>query len=212
MFRRGLIDKRRVKVFDSQLGHLSSDTIEAVSNKVLDRAEGLTTGQLQARLAREVMEADPKGADVGYEKGLADRRMTTYANPDGTANQGVYSIAPEEAAAVSRKVNRLALALKHDSEPQTSTSSEPTFSSASCWGVTRASAPIVVLSISMLMLPPSPNCRMPLVNWQVMARSLPTLLARSPQTRPELLGNSPLPTMTATSSPPTSLRDAPPPP
>lgn len=94
-FRRGLIDIRRVKVFDSQLGHLSSDTIEAVSEKVLDRAEGLTTGQLQARLAREVMETDPEGADVGYYEGLADRRMTTYANPDGTANQGVHSIAPD---------------------------------------------------------------------------------------------------------------------
>ena len=118
-FRRGLIDMRRVKIFDSQLGHLSSDTIEAVSEKVLDRAEGLTTGQLRARLAREVMEIDPKGAEVGYEEGLADRRLATYANPDGTANQGVHSIAPYDAAAVSRKVNRLALALKSDSEPRT---------------------------------------------------------------------------------------------
>ncbi|MFV1960329.1 MAG: DUF222 domain-containing protein [Acidimicrobiia bacterium] len=118
-FRRGLIDMRRVKVFDSQLGHLSSDTIEAVSEKVLDRAEGLTTGQLQARLARGVMETDPKGADVGYEEGLADRRLATYANPDGTANQCVYSIAPDDAAAVSRRVNRLALALKNDTEPRT---------------------------------------------------------------------------------------------
>ena len=117
--RQGLIDIRRVKVFDRQLGHLSSDTIEAVSKKVLDRAEGLTTGQLQARLTREVMETDPEGADVGYCEGLADRRLTTYANPDGTANQGVYSIAPEQAAAVSRKVNRLARALKRDSEPRT---------------------------------------------------------------------------------------------
>ncbi len=110
---------RRVKVCDSQLGHLSSDTIEAVSEKVLDRAEGLTTGQLQARLAREVMEIDPKGADVGYYEGLADRRMVTHANPDGTANLCVRSIAPDAAAALSRTVNRLALALKSDSEPRT---------------------------------------------------------------------------------------------
>ncbi len=118
-FRRGLIDIRRVKVFDNQLGHLSSDTIETVSEKVLDRAEGLTTGQLQARLTREVMETDPEGVDLGYEKGLADRRLATNPNPDGTANQGVYSIAPDDAAAVSRKVNRLALALNTTSEPRT---------------------------------------------------------------------------------------------
>ncbi len=118
-FRRGLIDMRRVKVFDSQLGHLSSETIEAVSEKVLDRAEGLTTGQLRARLAREAMETDPKGADLGYEEGLSDRRFATYANPDGTANQCVYSIAPDDAAAVSRKINRLALALNSDSESRT---------------------------------------------------------------------------------------------
>lgn len=118
-FRSGLIDLRRVKVFDNNLAHLPSETIETVSDKVVDRAEGLTTGQLQACLLREVMTVDPQGADVGYEEGRAGRRFATYPNPDGTANQGVYSIAPDAAAAVSRKVNRLALALKNDAESRT---------------------------------------------------------------------------------------------
>jgi len=117
--RQGLIDIRRVKVFESQLGHLSPDTVKEVSDKILDRAHELTTGQLQTGLTRLVMEADPRGADIGYEEGLADRRFVTYPNPDGTANQGVHSIAPDDAAAISTKIHRMALDLKRDTEPRT---------------------------------------------------------------------------------------------
>lgn len=117
--RQGLIDLGRVKVFDQQLGHLAEDTIDTVSDQILDAASDLTTGQLRARLARLIMEADPDGVDLGYEEGLLGRSFVIYANPDNTANVCGQSIASTDAAAISRKVNRIAAGINGVSDPRT---------------------------------------------------------------------------------------------
>lgn len=119
MFSKGLIDLPRTRVFDQQLGHLSDQTVDAALDRVLDAAPDLTTGQLRARLARLVMDIDPEGVDVGYVEGLANRKFVTYANPDHTATTAIQSIAPNDSAAISARVRRLAMSLRRDSDPRT---------------------------------------------------------------------------------------------
>ena len=111
-FSRGLLDLPKVRVFDQMLSHLPQDTINTVLDRILEDASGLTTGQLRARLACLVLEADPDGSKSSFEEGLADRKVTAYPNPDHTANFGVYSGHPEDVTAARRHVEKLARHIK----------------------------------------------------------------------------------------------------
>jgi len=107
-FRTGQVDEPRMRVFHRELDHLSTDTVDTVLDQILDDAPGLTTGQLQRRVSRLVMAADPNGSDLAYEAGHADRKFVASANPDNTGNVTGSGLAPTDVAAIGRKVNRLA--------------------------------------------------------------------------------------------------------
>jgi hypothetical protein len=115
----GVVDVARVRVFCNSLGHLPQDTVDEVLDGILDDAAGLTTGQLQARLARLVLEADPDGSKSSFEEGLADRKVTAYPNPDHTANLNVSNGDPVEIAVARRFVEKLARSLKTGDESRT---------------------------------------------------------------------------------------------
>ena len=118
-FRRGVLDLAKVKVFDQQIGHLTAENIAVVCDRTLDDTDGLTTGQLQARLARLVMEVDPEGVDLGYQEGLADRRFVSYANPDNTGTVAGQSLAAPDVAAIARRVDKIARRAKTAEDPRT---------------------------------------------------------------------------------------------
>jgi len=118
-FSQGLIDLAKARVFDQQLGHLPEATVDTILDRTLDAAPGLTTGQLRARISREVMEADPDGAASGFHEGLRDRKLTFYPNPDFTASLGLRSVDPSDLAAVLANIDRIARLLKVEGEGRT---------------------------------------------------------------------------------------------
>jgi hypothetical protein len=111
-FSEGGIDSHKVRVFDSQLRHLPQETVDVVLDQILGDAAGLTTGQLRARLARMVLQADPDGAASSFQEGLRERKVTTDANPDQTANFSIRSAHPLSVAKARNHVETLAREIK----------------------------------------------------------------------------------------------------
>ncbi len=118
-FSHGFLDIRKTRVFNDQLGHLSEETLVQVSDRILQEAPELTTGQLRARLARLVMQVDPQGEDVQYRAGLEDRKVVVYANPDHTATLHASNLTPDRVATVLARINKLAQGLKTNEETRT---------------------------------------------------------------------------------------------
>lgn len=117
-FSEGRIDLRKVRILEQQLGHLSNEIVDQILERVLDQAGDLTTGQLRARLARLVMELHPEGVEVGYRRGIEDRKLVSYGNPDHTATTAIQSMAPQDSAAISARVRWIAMSLKRGSDPR----------------------------------------------------------------------------------------------
>lgn len=115
----GKIDRRRAGVLVHGTDHLEPDTAAAVIDRIIDTAPKLTTGQLQARLRKLCIEADPADAGVRLEAALEERRLVVSANPDGTANLGLYSVPAERVAAIRRKIYRLARKAKTPDDHRT---------------------------------------------------------------------------------------------
>jgi hypothetical protein len=118
-FAAGLVDSAKTRVFDQTLGHLPADTVDTVLDQILDEAEGLTTGQLQARMTRLVLAADPDGAASAFEEGVADRGVVTYPNPDLSGSLLIHNANPKDIAAARSHIENLARSLKTSSEPRT---------------------------------------------------------------------------------------------
>lgn len=111
-FAAGDIGLQKMKEFVRQLGHLDTGVVEAALDHTLDAAAGLTTGQLRARLSRIVMELDPDGSASAMDEGLAERRVTTYPNPDFTGNLGIHSADPIAINRAMENIDRIARSLK----------------------------------------------------------------------------------------------------
>lgn len=116
---KGTIDLAKAKVCDQVLGHLPDETVDVVLDRILPDSAELTTGQLRARLCRLVLEADPDGCKSAFQEGLADRGVTTYANPDQTGSLLVHNGDPAEIAAARAHIEELARSLKTAEEPRT---------------------------------------------------------------------------------------------
>ena len=119
LFATGALDLPRVRVFDYFLGHLPDEVVEIVLDECLDDAPAMTTGQLRARISMLAMKHDPDGSKASYEVGLSERHLLTGANPDHTANFGIYSAPPARVAAARDFVEQRARALKSGGEDRT---------------------------------------------------------------------------------------------
>ncbi len=113
----GDIDVRRAKLFAHRTTHLPIAVAQSVVERIIAHAPRLTTGQLQARIDRLCLEADPHHAQERYAHAVNDRRVVTEATDSGTANLLGLDLPPHRAAAVSRRINHLArhLNTKHES-------------------------------------------------------------------------------------------------
>lgn len=118
-FQQGRLDLRRVRVFADQLSHLSQDTVDSVLRETLDDSTHLTTGQLRARVAREVMLVDPAAEDLSYQAGVEDRKVVLQRNPDHTANIVATNLPADGAASLMRHINDVARRLKTGDETRT---------------------------------------------------------------------------------------------
>lgn len=112
----GGLDLAKVRVLDQLLGHLPEETVDVVLDRILSEASGLTTGQLRARVSRQVMIADPDGAASSFQEGLADRKVTTNPNPDFTGSFHILNGHPGSIAAARAHVEELARRLKSKDE------------------------------------------------------------------------------------------------
>jgi hypothetical protein len=113
----GHIDPPKARVFEHHLINLPAEHIERICVELLPLAGERTTGQLAALLARRVISIDPARAKDQYERAVAERGVVAYLNPDGTATLAGQGLAPDEAAAASDRVHRLAKQAKRAGHP-----------------------------------------------------------------------------------------------
>lgn len=116
---KGLIDVRRAKFIWHRTVHLSDAAAGDVADRVIDAAPGLTTGQLNARIDRLCIEADPRAAELRYENARRRRRVVGERTDDGTAHLLGLDLPPHRVAATTKKINRLARDLKTAGDPRT---------------------------------------------------------------------------------------------
>lgn len=118
-FRAGRLSLAKVWVIVRATSHLPDDAAAEVSDRVLEEAETMTTGQLGSRLRKLCIEGDPESAEKRYEESLADRRVAAEPNVEGTANIYGMELEPHQVTAAMRRINQMAKSLKTDEEPRT---------------------------------------------------------------------------------------------
>ena len=116
---RGDIDIRRAKTIARETTHLSVAVAQRVVGRSIAAASNLTTGELQARIQRLCIEADPQGAEDRYRYAVKGRRVVTESTSDGTANLLGLDLPPHRVAALSRKISHLARSLNTKGETRT---------------------------------------------------------------------------------------------
>lgn len=119
MLGEGVIDYRRARTIERGTCHLSSAVAREVVDRVAEAALVMTTGQLQARIRKLCIEADPDDAKDRYERAITDRKLIAEPTVDGTANLLGLDLAPDRVAAVSRRINTIARSLRRDGETRT---------------------------------------------------------------------------------------------
>ena len=115
----GRIDVPKAKAIANGTFHLSEDTAQDVVDQILDDAPLLTTGQIRARLHKLCITAEPHEAKKRYDQALESRRVVMQPSVDGTAHLFAFDLAPQDAAAASRRINLLARAAKGVGDPRT---------------------------------------------------------------------------------------------
>ena len=108
----GLIDLARARVLSDLTSPLPEELAREVCDAALERAPGLTTGQLRAHLQRLIITVDPAAAQERYEEKLEERRVFSEQGEDGTAHLIGLNLPPAEVTRAMRRINRLARALK----------------------------------------------------------------------------------------------------
>jgi hypothetical protein len=117
--RSGLIDGRKASLIVTDTAHIDPDQARQVAAHILTSAPHQTTGQLAARIRRLCIESDPESAHARYQRSLAERKMITESNVEGTAALIISECAPEDVSAARNHINILARRLKTDQETRT---------------------------------------------------------------------------------------------
>jgi hypothetical protein len=110
--RAGELDLGRVQVIAEALANLDEETARRLADRLLEDAASLTPGQLRARLAKEIITADPEGAAARRREGVKERRVWSGPNPDGTADLMALGVSAERVAAAMARIHELARAAK----------------------------------------------------------------------------------------------------
>jgi hypothetical protein len=115
----GEIDLRRAKVLVAGTTHLPVETAREVVEGIIDKASRYTTGQLQARLRKLCVQANPDEAADRYEAAEDQRRVATQADESGTAHLFAMDLPPHRLAAGMKHINDLAQSLRRPGETRT---------------------------------------------------------------------------------------------
>jgi hypothetical protein len=104
----GLVDRRRAAVFVRPTDHLPAAHARMVVDVLMDDAGRLTTGQLIEQIRRVCVDIDPEAARRRYESSRADRRVVSWAEPDGTVTLAGIGLDPVDVASARDLIDRLA--------------------------------------------------------------------------------------------------------
>ena len=115
----GIIDLRRAKTFSYATSHLPTPVARLVTERIIDTAGELNSGELRARLDKAVIETDPDGARERYEEQVKERRLIAERSPNGTGNLLGLDLPPHLVTAASRTINHHARRLKTKGETRT---------------------------------------------------------------------------------------------
>lgn len=119
MLGEGVIDYRRARTIERGTCHLTSAVAQKVVERIAEAVLVMTTGQLEARIKKLCIEADPDDAKDRYEQAVTDRKLIAEPTVDGTANLLGLDLAPDRVAAVSRRINAIARSLRRAGETRT---------------------------------------------------------------------------------------------
>jgi len=118
---RGLIDRGRAKVFCDHLDPAHCGLTEAQIRRLCERfvplAPRLTARQLSRRLLAAIQTIDPDHHRRRYRRGLRERGVVLHLDRDGTATLSGEGLPPDEAAAATARLDRLAEAARRAGHP-----------------------------------------------------------------------------------------------
>jgi hypothetical protein len=112
----GHIDLRRAKAMIRSTSHLPVETARQVIDEIIAEADRFTTGQLQARLRKLCIDADPDDAARRYDTAVTERRVASQPDESGTAHLYAMDLPPHRLAAGMKRINDLAQTLRRPGE------------------------------------------------------------------------------------------------
>ena len=104
----GSIDVPKVRTILRGVGHLDVDVSNKAIALILAEAPALTTGQIAARLRRLAIEADPEAAKKAYDEGVAEAKVWSQIEPDGTGTMVSTGMEATDLALATSNIERLA--------------------------------------------------------------------------------------------------------
>jgi hypothetical protein len=116
---RGSIDVARARTIVRGTEHLDEDTASRIGTMVLEDAEHLTTGEINARVRALAAATDTEAASRRFANAHDQRRVVLDPTVDGTANVLGMDLSPDDAAAATRRINRLARRARTEGDDRT---------------------------------------------------------------------------------------------
>jgi hypothetical protein len=115
----GELDHHKARVFTDYLVTVTAAQADRICARLLPAAMGWTTGQLAARLLREVHAIDPEYTRRSYEQAVRTRGVHGYLDHTGTAVLTGHGLPAGEAAAAVARLETLADQLRAAGYPAT---------------------------------------------------------------------------------------------
>lgn len=112
----GSLDVPKVRTILRGVGHLDVDVANRTIAMILVEAPSLTTGQIAARLRRLTIEADPEAANNAYEEGVANAKVWSQLEPDGTGTMISTGMEAADVARASSNIDRLARQMREQGD------------------------------------------------------------------------------------------------
>lgn len=115
----GELDHHKARVFTDYLANVTAAQADRICARLVPLAVGWTTGQLAARLLREVHAIDPEYTCRTYEQAVRTRGVHGYLDHTGTAVLTGHGLPADQAAAAAARLETLADQLRVAGYPAT---------------------------------------------------------------------------------------------
>jgi hypothetical protein len=110
---RGAIDAPRARVICDAVVGCDEAVARSVVDQIIDEAPELTTGQLRARLQRQVLAADPDAAAARAAEKVAGRRIEARLTDASLGELHGYDLPPHRVAAAMERLTAIAAAARN---------------------------------------------------------------------------------------------------